>query len=149
MVCWPVLLLSLTYWVMCNSLMTSWTVACQAPLYMKFSRQEYWNGLPFPSPGDLFNPGIEPTSPALAGRFFTSEPPGESLVSVNTKCIYLATTGWKKLAVPLVLQNIICTSYCKWGLGLWKDSSSCKKSPFVDSNYLKQIICLNRAWLGT
>ena len=41
-----------------------------------FPRQEYWSGLPFPSPGDLPDPGIEPTSPALAGRFFTIEPPG-------------------------------------------------------------------------
>ena len=52
-----------------------WTAAFQAPLSMGFSRQEYWSGLPFPPPGDLPNPGIEPASPALAGRFFTTEPP--------------------------------------------------------------------------
>ena len=46
-------------------------VACQAPLSMEFSRQEYWSELPFPSPGDLPNPGIELGSPALAGGFFT------------------------------------------------------------------------------
>ena len=45
--------------------MIPWTVACQAPRSMGFSRQEYWSGLPFPSPGDLPNPGIEPGSPAL------------------------------------------------------------------------------------
>ena len=44
-----------------------WTIACQAPLSVEFSRQEYWSGLPFPSPGDLLYPGIEPLSPALAG----------------------------------------------------------------------------------
>ena len=44
---------------------------------MEFSRQEYWSRLPFPSPGDLSDPGIEPVSPALAGRFFTTEPPGK------------------------------------------------------------------------
>ena len=44
---------------------TPWTVAHQAPLSMGFSRQEYWSGLPFPSPGDLPHPGIEPESPAL------------------------------------------------------------------------------------
>ena len=43
---------------------------------MGFPRQEYWSGLPVPSPGDLPNPGIEPTSPALAGGVFTAEPPG-------------------------------------------------------------------------
>ena len=57
---------------------TLWTVAHQAPLSMEFPRQEYWSGLPSPSPGDLPDPGIEPASlesPALAGGFFTPEPP--------------------------------------------------------------------------
>ena len=56
---------------------TPWTVAYQNPLSMEFSRQEYWSRLPFPTPGDLSNPGIEPASlesPALAGRFVTLEP---------------------------------------------------------------------------
>ena len=56
---------------------TLWTVAHQAPLSMGFSRQEYWNGLPFPSPGDLPNPGIEPGSPALQADALSSEPPGK------------------------------------------------------------------------
>ena len=47
------------------TLVNPWTVACQAPVSMKFSRQEYWRGLPFPSPEDLPDPGIEPRSPAL------------------------------------------------------------------------------------
>ena len=56
------------------------TLVHQAPLCMAFSRQESWSGLPFPPPGDLPNPGIKPTSSAsaaLAGRFFTTEPPGK------------------------------------------------------------------------
>ena len=52
-----------------------WSVAYQAPLSMGFPRQEYWSALPFPSPGELPDPGMEPTSPALAGGFFTTEPP--------------------------------------------------------------------------
>ena len=67
---------------------TSWTVACQAPLSMVFSRQEYWSRLLFPSPGDLPDPGIEPGSlgsPALAGRFFTTVPPGKPLLVSNYK----------------------------------------------------------------
>ena len=56
---------------------TSWTVACQAPLSKGFPREEYWNGLRFPSPRILLNPGIEPTSPALAGGVFTAELPGK------------------------------------------------------------------------
>ena len=55
----------------CLTLMTPWTVAYQAPQSMGFSRQEYWGGLSFPSPGYLPYPGIEPESPATAGRFFT------------------------------------------------------------------------------
>jgi len=56
---------------------TPWTVAYQAPLSMGFSRQGYWSGLPFPSPGDLPNPGIEPGSPTLQGDALPSEPPGK------------------------------------------------------------------------
>ena len=59
---------------------TPWTIACQAPLFMEFSRQEYWSGLPCPPPGDLLDSGIKPVSPpspALAGGFFTTEPSGK------------------------------------------------------------------------
>ena len=56
---------------------TPWTVAHQTPLSMGFSRQEYWSGLPFPSPGDLPNPGIKPRSPTLQVDASTSEPPGK------------------------------------------------------------------------
>ena len=56
---------------------TPWTVAHQAPLFMAFSRQEYWSGLPFPSLGDLPNSGIEPESPALQTDSLPSEPPGK------------------------------------------------------------------------
>ena len=57
----------------------TWTVAHQAALSMGFSRQEYWSQLSFPPPEDLPDPGIEPMSPVLAGRFFTAEPPKEAL----------------------------------------------------------------------
>ena len=56
---------------------TSWTVAHQAPLSIGFSRQKYWSGLACPPPGGLPDPGIKPTSPALAGKFFITEPPGK------------------------------------------------------------------------
>ena len=60
--------------VVCDSAIPR-TVAHQAPLSMGFPRQEYWSGLPLPSPEDLPDPGIEPASPILAGRFLTDEPP--------------------------------------------------------------------------
>ena len=56
---------------------TLWTVTCQAPLSMGFSRQEYWSGLPFPSPEELPNPGIEPRSPTLQADALPSEPLGK------------------------------------------------------------------------
>ena len=54
-----------------------WTVAYQAPPSMGFSRQEYWSGLPFPSPGDLPDPGIKPMSPSLQGGSLPAEPAGK------------------------------------------------------------------------
>ena len=61
---------------------TPWTVAHQAPLSMGFSRHEYWSGFPFPSPGDLPDPGIEPSSLAFQADALTSEPPGNYIVTI-------------------------------------------------------------------
>ena len=65
----PSLWLLFSHKVMSNPA-TPWAVASQVPLSTEFPRQEYWSGLPFPSPGDLPDPGIEPMSPGIAGRFF-------------------------------------------------------------------------------
>ena len=67
---------------------TPWTITCQAPPSMEFSRQEYWNGLPFPSPGDLPNPEIEPRSPSIAGRVFTIQATKESTSKILFKKAY-------------------------------------------------------------
>ena len=67
---------------------TLWTVACQAALSMEFSRQEYWSGLPFSSPGDLPNTGLilmSLASFALEGRFFTTLPPGKPKNQITDK----------------------------------------------------------------
>ena len=61
----------------CPTLCNPWTVVCQASLSMGFPRQEYWSGLPFPSPGDLPDPRINPRSPALQVDSLLSEPPGK------------------------------------------------------------------------
>ena len=79
---------------------TPWTVAHQAPPFMGFSRQEYWSGLPFPSPGDLPDPGIESRSPALQADTLTSEPPG------------------KHLNIALILKNKVIT-ICKCYGSIW------------------------------
>ena len=72
--------MELNWWVShCRAqlFVTPWTVACQAPLSVGFPRQEYWSGLPFPSPGDLPDLGIEPRSPALQADALPSESPGK------------------------------------------------------------------------
>ena len=91
-----------------NSFATPWTIAQQAPLSMGFCRQEYWNGLPFPSPGDRPNPEIEPISLALAGRFLTTEPPGKPLC---TLCVLAAHTQLKlithhQIAIPCACKHV-------------------------------------------
>ena len=63
--------------------LTPWTIAYQAPLSMEFSRQEYWSGLLFPSPGNLPNPGIKPRSPALRVEALPSEPPGKPFMYLS------------------------------------------------------------------
>ena len=133
---------------------TPWTVAYQASLSMGFSRQEYWSGLPFPSPGDLPNPGIEPGSPALEIDPLTSEPPGKPksllfgeqlMVSpINcflqgefwrwTSCIcsLVSLMLWVKVARTHLTLNIFILSkrfsYCllrvMWGFGMFKFSEA-------------------------
>ena len=92
---------------------TSWTIAHQAPLSMGFPRQEYWSGLPCPSPGDLPNPGVEPVSlmsPALADRFFTTSATWEAL-----------GTTFKKILTKLVEVMEFQLSYFKsWKVMLGK-----------------------------
>ena len=72
----------------CPTLATQWTVACQIPLSMGFPRQEYWSGLPFPSPGDLWDPGIEPRSPTLQVGSLPAESPGKP--PIYLKCLFNA-----------------------------------------------------------
>ena len=74
---------------LCPTLCDQWTVAYQGPLSMGFSRQEYWSGLPFPSPGDLPDPGIESRSPTLQADPLTSAPPGKPHIKLNHFAIHL------------------------------------------------------------
>ena len=68
---------------MSDSFATPWTVTCQASQSMGLPRQEYWSGLPFPSPGHFPDPGIQSVFPELAGGFFTTEPPGKPRPSIH------------------------------------------------------------------
>ena len=97
---------------------TPWTVAYQAPPSMGFSRQEYWSGLPFPSPGDLPNPGIKPGSPVLQTDALPSEPPGKSKrqIIINYKQVstgmHMCVTTRACICVWLHIYSSICLSEC-------------------------------------
>ena len=90
------LVLVFSYTAMSDSLRSHGTAARQAPLFMEFSRQEYWSRLRFLSPGDLSDPGIEFVSPALAGGFFTTMPPGKlythTYIKLNHCVVHLKLT---------------------------------------------------------
>ena len=81
---------------------TLWTVACQAPLSMEFSRQEHWSGLPFPSPRDLLNPGIKPGSSALQLDVLPSGPPGNAR---GTECGFLPNLQLRWILGWMVLKT--------------------------------------------
>ena len=86
------------------TLATPWAVPQQAPQSVGFPRQEYWSRLPFPSPGNLHDPGIEPGSPALAGGFFTHELLGRPITMRDGKVV---TQGWFPLACVGVTSHIL------------------------------------------
>ena len=117
---------------LCPTLATPWTVALQAPLFMEFSRREYWCGLPFTSssffffwpftsPGDLPNPGVEPVSPALAAEFFT-----DWATIMSMYCYYGQKQNWKNYLFIIYLSKIgsagssllhgLFSSSHEWGL---------------------------------
>ena len=93
---------------------TPWTEAYQAPPSMGFSRQEYWSGLPFPSPGDLPDPGIEPGSPAFQADALTSEPPGKPYMFymlskiLATWELFLVAEPYHSLNVP---EFVSCNNF--------------------------------------
>ena len=113
--------------VMSNSFAPPWTVVWQGPLSMGFPKQEYWSGLPFPSPGDLLNPGIKPVFPALAGRFFTTDSPGKFIpilldgkrswfifISFLHKCL------WGLFLLLFKVGYTDCRKSGKWRKVQWK-----------------------------
>ena len=105
-----------------------WTVACQAPLSMEFSRQEYWSGLPFPSPGDLPYPGIKHRSSALQSNSLPSKPPGKPLSSAILPKVNIRMTNPRSylIILKLMMTNIswtcpICSafSYLICDISIW------------------------------
>ena len=107
---------------MSDSSTTLWTVAHQVPLSMGFSRQEHQSGLPFPSPGDLPNPGIKPTSPALVDEFFTIEPPGKPTHSNKLRITTISSPPFKVQHWLILSSGHRCHPYHHQ---IYDDSSHC------------------------
>ena len=95
--------------------MTPWTAAHQAPLSMRFSRQGYWSGLPFPSPGDIPNPGIEPGSPALQADSLLTELQGFKIINIFSLNVSktLSKGEFTFLSIPLFKKGTIPTHHFK------------------------------------
>ena len=113
---------------------TLWSIACQAPLSMRFSRQGYWSGWPCPLPGDLLNPGIELTSPMSSeGRFFSTSTSWEAhnLVFLT---LYIVGCGWGRFPSP--------SSFATWMNGLPGGSDSRESS----CNVTDQGLTLGKKW---
>ena len=89
---------------------TPWTIPCQAPLSLEFSRQEYWSGNPFPSPGGLPNPGTEPGSPTLQADYLVFESPGKPSTSLLQRA-----TGTSLSIVERRPSNHQCKISFKYG----------------------------------
>ena len=105
---------------------TPWTVAYQAPPSMEFSRQEYWSELPFPSPGDLPNPGIEPRSPTFQADTLTSELPGpqQSTDTVKSKPMIFQIITWQTPQFSHFLLILMFSLSCSLTLSLCPHSPS-------------------------
>ena len=95
-----------------SDFVTPWTVARQAPLSVGFPRQEYWTGLPFPSAGDLPNPGIEPVSLALAGGFFITNATQSSHIKMSPK-------SYNKCPFFLTKKNYLFGCAGSLSCGMW------------------------------
>ena len=94
---------------------TPWAVAYQAPLSMGFSRQERWNGLPFPSPGDLPDPGIEPGSPALGADALPSEPQAFSICGERGLLFTVGFSSWRLLWLQSTGSRHVGSTSCNSG----------------------------------
>ena len=104
----------LSRWVVSDSC-NPWTVACQASLSMGFSRQEYCNGLPFPSPGDLPNPGIKPWVSYIEGRFFTNWTTREACTIFPPVLVLNSSSTTFMLIQSIYWPGEFCGLYSPWG----------------------------------
>ena len=130
---------------------TPWTAACQPPLFIKFSRQEYWSRLPFPTPGDLLDPGIETSSlasPALVGGFFATSATWEAYLCVCVCmytyicvcCIYCFLLIFRKLPIKCVFANYVVMDLVNVQTHLIMGTTIGDSSPTYTERYREVII---------
>ena len=120
----PVLVCRISRFSHVRLFVTPWTAAHQSPLSMGFSRQEYWSGLPFPSPGDLPDPGIEPVSPALEADALTSEPPGKPRMAYNQQ-IKFVWMAWEVRVQGVGKQHqVLKSKLFQWHTQAFKPGTS-------------------------
>ena len=119
---------------------TLWTVACQTPLSNEFSRQEYLSGLPFPTPGDFLDPGIEPASSALAGGFFTIASPGKPMCLKVCHLISKYLGDFLDFLLQLI-SNLVSLVY-------WRHSTRFQLFECVEIYFqFNSVQSLSRVWL--
>ena len=125
---------------------TLWTVSHKAPLSMRFPRQEYWSGLPFPSPGNLPHPRSELTSPALAAVFFTTELPRKPLEIIMcwATCVKLLALNMI-IWISLISHTISFCSHSAFDIFAWSTQVWNIFIIFIKSNEIKAKITLERS----
>ena len=123
---------------MSGSFATMWTVALQAPLSMEFPRQEDWNGLPFPSPENLPNPGIEPMSLALPGKFFTTVSPRKPSWDIRIVQILMNIKQMLYTELPVVSCLPAYEGFLRWSNSQQQHRNirCCYLSPYVPGTVL-------------
>ena len=127
----------------CPTLETPWTVPARLLCPWGFSRQEYWSGLPFPSPGHLPNPRFEPASPTLAGRFFTTEPPGKPiLVSSLIHICWITERCAEKEWVESCVIEISKDGHIHWPQG--KKGSTFKRKDETQTSHVGRDVSTNK-----
>ena len=122
----------------CKTLATPWTVACQAPLSMRFLRQKGWSGLPFPSPGDLPHPEIKPGSSALQVASLSTKPPGKPLKPISTPNAVFVVQLLSHVRLFVTLWTLVCQASLSFTISQSLLKLVCIKS-VMPSNHL--ILC--------
>ena len=143
------LLLLLSHFSRVRLFVTPWTIAYQAPLSMGFSRQEYWSGLLFPSPGNLPDPGIEPGSPALQADSLLTGPPGKTSLQKGCINLFYSRVGRDKLSLLELNKGTLVYSQAEGQGPPSKPLSMIIVSKVMKSKSKKKFSTWSQNWLSS